>query len=231
MNKIVKAVKEGQEIETKNLFNVVNDFYLTRLRVSKDGESVVSMQVNVCEEHAEEYEFLQSCTMFDDVAYRLRKADIDSVTSEYNAKVDTLYVTCELKNGLTVLLMIINITGSENDVKDYREMDVYELKDFLEDVINKKNGYYCMVTRITDVFGFDLKMHNSVRTYINTLDEDDRKLHISDDFTKFEVPITDDSINEIYVKDNEQSESKSIVIKPFNQPFMEIDMLFLKRHD
>ena len=42
---------------------------------------------------------------------------------------------------------------------------------------------------------------------------------------------TDDSINEIYVKDNEQSESKSIVIKPFNQPFMEIDMLFLKRHD
>ncbi|MFR4134016.1 MAG: hypothetical protein ACLT1B_02785 [Anaerobutyricum hallii] len=37
MNKIVKAVKEGQEIETKDLFNVVNDFYLTRLRVSKDG--------------------------------------------------------------------------------------------------------------------------------------------------------------------------------------------------
>lgn len=133
MNKIVKAVKEGQEIETKNLFNVVNDFYLTRLRVSKDGESVVSMQVNVCEEHAEEYEFLQSCTMFDDVAYHLRKADIDSVTSEYNAKVDTLYVTCELKNGLTVLLMIINITGREIvNIYDFTEI-CSEMDSKLED--------------------------------------------------------------------------------------------------
>ncbi len=231
MNKIVKAVKEGQEIETKDLFNVINDFCLTRLRVSQDGDDVVSMQVNKYEEHADEYEFLQSCTMFRDMAYHLKKDNIDSVTSEYNAKVDTLYVTCNLKNGMSLLLMIINTINSEIETKDYREMDVYELKDFLEDVINKKNGYYCMVTRITDVFGFDLKMYNSVRTYINTLDEDDWELHISDDFTEFEVPITDDSINEIYVKDNEQSESKSIVVKPFNQPFMEIDMLFLKRHD
>lgn len=98
MNKIVKAVKEGQEIETKDLFNVVNDFYLTRLRVSQDGDSVMSMQVNKCKEQIDEYEFSLSCTMFEDVTYHLRKDDIDSVTSEYNAKVDTLYVTCELKN-------------------------------------------------------------------------------------------------------------------------------------
>ena len=29
MNKIVEAVKEGREIETKDLFSVVNDFCLT----------------------------------------------------------------------------------------------------------------------------------------------------------------------------------------------------------
>lgn len=75
-------------------------------------------------------------------------------------------------------------------------------------------------------FGFDLKMRNAFRTYINTLDEDDWKLHISDDFTQFEVPVTDDSINEFYVKDNKESGVKEIIIKPFNQPYMEISMLF-----
>lgn len=95
--------------------------------------------------------------MFDDVAYHLKKDDIDFVTSEYNAKVDTLYITCNLKNGMSLLLMIINTVDSEIETKDYDEMDVYELKEFLDDAIHEKNEYYCVVARITDVFGFDLK--------------------------------------------------------------------------
>lgn len=230
MNKIVKGVKTEQKIETSELFNAVNDFYLTRLRLrNEDGKNIMSMQVNVCEEHTDEYEFSQSCTMFDDVAYHLKKDDIDSVTSEYNAKVDTLYVTCNLKNGMSLLLMIINTVDSEIETKDYDEMDVYELKEFLDDAIHEKNEYYCVVTRITDVFGFDLKMHNPARTYINTLDDSNWKLHISDDFTEFEVPVTDDSVNEIYVKND--SGSRNIIVKPFNQPFVEISMLFFKRHN
>ena len=55
MNRIVEAVKEGMEIETKVLFSVVNDFCLTRLRVkTSDGDSIVSMQVNKCEEYENE---------------------------------------------------------------------------------------------------------------------------------------------------------------------------------
>ena len=230
MNKIVETVKEGREIETKELFSVVNDFCLTRLSVkTSDGDSVVSMQINECKERKDEYEFSQSCTGFDDVTYHLKKDDISKVDSEYNTDVDTLYITCKLKNELTVSFMIINVSGSENDRDEYGEMDVYELKDFLEDALHEKNEYYCVLTRITDVFGFDLKMRNCLRTYVNTLDDSDWKLHISDDFTSFEVPVTDDSINEIYVKDSESS--RSIIVKPYNQPFMEIDMLFFKRHD
>lgn len=52
MNRIVEAVKEGMEIETKDLFSVVNDFCLTRLAVkTSDGDSIVSMQIkskNIC---------------------------------------------------------------------------------------------------------------------------------------------------------------------------------------
>lgn len=232
MNKIVKAVKDGQKIETKDLFNVVNDFCLTRLRLSTpDKEIIMSMQVDRCKEKEDEYEFSQSCTMFNDVAYFLKKDNIYTVTSEYNEIADILYITCELKSGLELLVMLINISGSEVSTKDYDEMDVYELKEFLEDVIHQKNDYYCALTRITDCFGFDLKMNNSFRTYINTLDEDDWKLHIGDDFTQFEVPITDDSVNEIYVKYDKESETKHIIVKPYNQPFMEIGMLFFKKHN
>lgn len=152
------------------------------------------------------------------MSYHLKKDDIISAEGEFNTDADTLYITCKLKNELTVYLMIINVSGSENRTDEYDEMDVYELKDFLEDVLHEKNEYYCVFTRITDVFGFDLKMRNCIRTYVNTLDDSDWKLHISDD-----------SINEIYVKDN--AESRSIIVKPYNQPFMEIDMLFFKKHN
>lgn len=49
MNKIVEAVVKGQEVDKKELFNSVNDFELTRLRVStEDGQTIMSMQVNSC---------------------------------------------------------------------------------------------------------------------------------------------------------------------------------------
>lgn len=38
MNKIVEAVVKGQEVDKKELFNSVNDFELTRLRVSTEDE-------------------------------------------------------------------------------------------------------------------------------------------------------------------------------------------------
>ncbi|NSF40800.1 hypothetical protein [Blautia wexlerae] len=115
MNKIVEAVKEGRKIETKDLFSVVNDFCLTRLAVkTSDGDSVVSMQVNKCEDRKDEYELSQSCIGFDDVSYHLKKDDIISAEGEFNTDADTLYITCKLKNELTVYLMIINVSGSEN---------------------------------------------------------------------------------------------------------------------
>lgn len=230
MNKIVEAVVKGQEVDKKELFNSINDFELTRLRVStEDGQTIMSMQVNSCKEHKDAYEFSQSCTMFNDVVYSLKKDSIEAIESEYNTEVDTLYITCKLKNSQSLTLMVINT--DEVLTKDYDEMDVYQLKDFLEAVIHEKNEYYCACARISDLFGFDLKMRNTFRTYINTLDEDDWKLHISDDFTELEISVTDDSINEFYVKDNKELGAKEIIVKPFNQPYMEITMLFLKKHN
>lgn len=141
-----------------------------------------------------------------------------------------IFYTSKLKNDMELLLMIVNVSGSEEKIEaeGFWETDVYSIQEFLEDVTCNKNEYYCILARITDVFGFDLKMRNPIRTYINTLDDDDWKLHISDNVNSFEVPLDDDCDNLIYMKETESS--KEIIVKPCGQPFMEIKMLFFKKN-
>ena len=132
---------------------------------------------------------------------------------------------------MELTLVIVKVANSEEEIESegFDETDVYDVKEFLDNVIHKKNEYYCILARITDVFGFDVKLRNPFRTYVNTLDDSDWKLHISDDFTTVEVPVVDDGVNLLYAKETDNE--KEIVVKPFGQPFMEIRMLFFKKHD
>ena len=191
----------------------------------------MSMQVNQFEKSHGDYKFSQQCHGYDDAMYMLKADDLVSVEGEYNLKADVFYITCRLKNGMELLLTIINVSGSETEIGSdgFYETDVYEIQEFLDDMIHEKNGYYCILARITDIFGFDLKIRNPIHTYINTLDDSDWKLHISDDLNTFEVPVCDDSINLIYMKETDSS--KEIIVKPYGQPFMEIRMLFFQKNE
>lgn len=234
MNKTIEAIKKGNKVSTDELFEVVNAYVLTTLSLraaNEDRCSIMSMQVNHFEPLHGDYMFSQQCTGLHDVMYLLKADDLGSVDAEYNQKADAFYITCKLKNGMDgmeLCLMIVNVANSEVQIKSdgFYETDVYSIKDFLDDVIHQKNEYYCILARITDVFGFDLKMR-PIRTYVNTLDDSDWKLHISDDANTFEVPVVDDCINLFYMKETESS--KEILVKPYGQPFMEIRMLFFKR--
>lgn len=229
MSETFEAVKRGANITDERLFEAVNDFDLTTLSLrTADKRTIMSMQINKCEITEKGYEFSQSCTGFNDVLYELKAEDIVSIRAEYSEEANAFYVVCKLKNDMELWLVVVNVSNMESQLSDFREMDMYELKDFLEDVLHEKNEYYCVSTRITDVFGFDAKL-NPKRVYINTLDEDDWKLHISDDFNTFEVPVVDDSVNEFYIRGKEIS--KEIIVKPYGQPFMEISMLFFKKNN
>lgn len=230
MNTTVEAIKKGQKVSTEELFDIVNDYVLTTLSLrTSDKDSIMSMQVNQFEKLHGDYKFSQQCTGYNSVMYMLKADDLVSVSSEYNQKADALYITCKLKNDMELWLMIVNVSGSENEIETdgSYETDVYSLQEFLDDVVHEKNEYYCVLARITDVFGFDLKIRNPIRTYINTLNG--LALHISDDANTFEVPIFDDSVNLIYMKETDHS--KEIIVKPYGQPFMEIRMLFFKKHE
>lgn len=232
MNKTIKTIKAGNKVTTEELFEVVNAYVLTTLSLrTPDRQSVMlSMEVNQFEKVHGDYMFSQKCTGFESVMYLLKGEDLISVEGEYSKEADAFYVTCKLKNDMELLLMIVNISGSEEEIESngFCESDVYEIKEFLDDVIHEKNEWYIMLARITDVFGFDLKMNNPFRTYVNTLDDSDWKLHIGNDFSTIEVPITDDSVNLLYMKESDST--KEIIVKPFGQPFMEIKLLFFKRN-
>ena len=186
----------------------------------------MAMQVNRCEEVDETYEFSQSCKGYNASVYKLDKSDISDIKSEYCDDVDAFYVTCKLKTGVELWLLVVNASGMDSQLSDFREMGVHELHDFLEETVSMKGKYYCVSARITDVFGFDAKLYPKI-VYINDLD-DDWKLHISWDSSSLEVPVIDDNVNEFYVKDTDDS-AKTIVVKPYGQPFMEISLLFFKK--
>ena len=231
MNRTVEAIKNGQVVSTEELFEVVNGYVLTTLMLrTDDRQTVMSMQVNQFEKYNGTYKFFQKCQGFDDAMYSIEEKDIISSNGSYSKDANAFYISCKLKNNMELLLMIVNVSGSEEEIESngFLETDIYDVMEFLEDVIHEKNDWYIILARVTDVFGFNLKMNSPQGTYIDTLDNSDWKLHISNDYTVFEVPVIDDSINLFYVK--ETGSSKEFIIKPYGQPFMEIRLLFFQKH-
>ena len=228
MNKTVEELMNGQEVSTQELFELVNAYDLTSLSLTKDRKTSLSMHVNQFEAYKDVFEFSQECTT-DGNRYVIGQKDIVSTKGEYNEEADALFITSQLADGVKLQMMIVHAFDSfkETVSEGYHERDVYELQEFLDSVMKKESEWYCILAKITDVFGFDLKMRNPMRTYINTLDE--WKLHISDDTNTFEVPVVDDSCNAFYKR--ECGTSVEFIIKPCGQPFMEIKMLFFKKHD
>lgn len=228
MNKTIEAIKKGQKVATEELFEVVNMYDITHLSLMDGGQAVLAMQVNKFEKYKDVFEFSQNCTADHD-KYVLKKNDIISGDAKWNEEADALFITCVLKNDMRLQMMILfpNESFKETESDDFYETDVYDIQEFLDDVIHERNEWYIIMARITDVFGLDFKMNNPFRTYVDTLG--DWKLHIGDDSNVFEVPITDDSINLFYMKETDSS--KEIIVKPYGQPFMEIKMLFFKKHE
>lgn len=227
MNKTVEALMNGQEVSTQELFELMNDYDITSLSLLDGDKTTLSMQVNRFEAYNDVFEFSQECTSYSN-KYTIGQKDIVSTKGEFNEEADALFITSQLADGGKLQLMVLHASDSfkETVSEGYHEKDVYELQEFLDSVMKDESEWYCILAKITDVFGLDLKMQNPIRTYINTLS--DWKLHISDDTNTFEVPVVDDSCNAFYKRENETS--VEFIIKPYGQPFMEIKMLFFKKH-
>lgn len=228
MNRTAEAIINGQIVTTKEAFELVNAYDFSTLNILDNGNITMCLNINKFETYRDIYEFSQSC-MAGSNKYILHKDDVTNVTAKYQESIDAIFIECQLPDGKRLHMTIFHVSDGEKDISgnDYAETDLDDIREFLDASLDDSSEWYCILATITDIFGFDMKMRNPIRVFINDLNWD--KLHISDDVNTFEVPVMDDSTNEFYIKESENS--KEIIIKPYNQPFMDIKLLFFKRHE
>lgn len=228
-NKTVEAIKNGQEVVIEEMFELINAYNLTNLEVYRedDGIRLTEIFINSFEDYGDTYKFYQSYT--DENMYLLEKSDIIGTEFRLEEKSDILIITCTLSDGKFMDLIIYNVSQDfkTSEREGYHLIELEELNEFLENTLGENAEYRCMSVRYFDKFSMDLKMTCPERTYINTLDDTDWKLHISDTMTTLEVSVSsEECMNEFYRKDD--GTSVSIIVKPYGQPFAEIRMLFFK---
>ena len=229
MNKIIEAVANGSTVSLNDAFEVVNGQAISTIILKQNGSTVMSMYVNKYELYPyDEFVFSQRCTGYNGTEYHLMKDQIESSQVSYSEEYDSFHVKSILKDGMEFNLVITNICSGDNKPDDRIEIDVYAVKDFLDKVWNGDNKYCCVMASVADVYGLYTSLIPD-HVFIDTSAEDELKLYINGDRTRIEFPVVDDSLNEFYVV--EGKDHKDIIIKPFGQPFMEVKLMFLKKHD
>ena len=224
MKNVVEVVKNGQSVTIEELFSLTNKVMCTQMMViSEEKETILGFMANRCEQYNGRYEFYQSNTFPSTCTYKVKSSSITSMKCEYSEEADSIFARCILSDGNTLVLQFWYVS-EPSALHDCAELELLELKEFLDDTLANRTGYSCMCIKVTDMYGMDLKMYTN-RVYINTLNDDEWKLHISDNSSTFEIPVVEDVVNEFYVRYD--GSSQTIIVKPYGQPFMQIEMLFI----
>lgn len=113
------------------------------------------MQVNRFEAYNDVFEFSQECTSYGN-KYTIGQKDIVSTKGEFNEEADALFITSQLADGIKLQMMVLHASDSfkETVSEGYHEKNVYELQEFLDSVMKDESEWYCILAKITDVFGW-----------------------------------------------------------------------------
>lgn len=219
MNETVKKVMNEQEVTTRELVELVNEYDVTMLVLKEKNCSVFNMQVNRFSECCDHYCFYQSCG---DCEYGVRTSDVLFNTSKYYEDSDSIVVTIQLKNDRVLELVIFHVSEDcKNVVTDgFQDVSPYDLLEFISLLDDNKNRL--LMTTVKNAFGLEWTMHSGT-AYMEE-HEYEFLLHISNGETTFDVTVYDDGCNEIFAK---KSDIKvEYIIRPYGNPFTEIKLLF-----
>lgn len=216
-----------EEITMIDVFELINRFRISLIGVTKNGENVVRMDINKFDKFKDTIEFSQENT---DSVYSVNTEDVKSVKAKMQDNSDTLQIDCELTDGTKINVFIFFTSEGKNGIskENCYESDVYELKEYLDEV-NKKDS--CPIFSITDDFGLKVSL-DCVDSMVVEETEDGFTFYANRSGTKIELPLVDDSCNGIYYVPTENEEGKETgrhwLIKPFGQPFAEIRFFMMK---
>lgn len=214
----IEAVLNNKDAKAQDYFDLVNIYEFSQVTLQRDGESILSMNINEVNTWADKtFDFREKCTS---TRFTVEECNIVSITGRMLDNEDTFLIEADLKDGNKLAVIIYHVdTNEKREVSEsYYESDVFSLMDYLN-----KEGHKVMMAIIHDSFGLEIKM-NSVRNCTLTETEEAFEMQI-DTMT---LPLMDDSCNEIYIK--EGSVTDTILIRPYGQPFLEISILVSKRN-
>lgn len=214
----IEAVLNNKDAKVQDYFDLVNIYEFSQVTLQRDGESILSMDINEVNTWADKtFDFREKCTS---TRFTVEESNIVSITGRMLDNEDTFLIEADLKDGSKLAVIIYHVdTNEKREVSEsYYESDVFSLMDYLNEEDHK-----VMMAIIHDLFGLEIKM-NSVRNC--TLTETEEAFEMQIDTMTF--PLMDDSCNEIYIK--EGSVTDTILIRPYGQPFLEISILVSKEN-
>lgn len=214
----IEAVLNNKDAKAQDYFELVNIYEYSQVTLQRDGESILSMDINEVNTWADKtFDFREKCTS---TRFTVEESNIVSITGRMLDNEDTFLIEADLKDGSKLAVIIYHVdTNEKREVSEsYYESDVFSLMDYLNEEDHK-----VMMAIIHDSFGLEIKM-NSVRNC--TLTETEEAFEMQIDTMTF--PLMDDSCNEIYIK--EGSVTDTILIRPYGQPFLEISILVSKEN-
>ena len=217
MNSRIEAVLNNKDAKVQDYFELINIYEYSQVTLQRDGEDVISMDINEVEAYPGFFEFREKCTS---TRFTVEESNIVSITGRMLDNEDTFLIEADLKDGSKLAVIIYHVdTNEKREVSEsYYESDVFSLMDYLNEEDHK-----VMMAIIHDSFGLEIKI-NSVRNC--TLTETEEAFEMQIDIMTF--PLMDDSCNEIYIK--EGSVTDTILIRPYGQPFLEISILVSKEN-
>lgn len=214
----IEAVLNNKDAKAQDYFELVNIYEYSQVTLQRDGESILSMDINEVNTWADKtFDFREKCTS---TRFTVEESNIVSITGRMLDNEDTFLIEADLKDCSKLAVIIYHVdTNEKREVSEsYYESDVFSLMDYLNEEDHK-----VMMAIIHDLFGLEIKM-NSVRNC--TLTETEEAFEMQIDTMTF--PLMDDSCNEIYIK--EGSVTDTILIRPYGQPFLEISILVSKEN-
>lgn len=214
----IEAVLNNKDAKAQDYFDLVNIYEFSQVTLQRDGESILSMDINEVNTWADKtFDFREKCTS---TRFTVEESNIVSITGRMLDNEDTFLIEADLKDGSKLAVIIYHVdTNEKREVSEsYYESDVFSLMDYLNEEDHK-----VMMAIIHDSFGLEIKI-NSVRNC--TLIETEEAFEMQIDTMTF--PLMDDSCNEIYIK--EGSVTDTILIRPYSQPFLEISILVSKEN-
>lgn len=227
MNATFEAVKNGQEVATEELFGMVNPYNFADIIIRDEDEvATTKIPVNKFIEYKDRYDFSQVSS---DWGVSVKKSDIISVKADYDESIDGVLIRCEMDTGKSMIITIYHISSNNRLMDDKYRIDLEDLENFLDKTLGDDAEYHCSLATLTNECRMSVKINAPEHTYINTLDDSDRKLHISGLLTTLEVPVIDGDCNEFYMK--EEDFMVEVLVKPFWHPFDRIYMMFIKNNN